>query len=344
MTLAIILLAAGHGTRINSRRQKVLHEVGGKPMVMHPFDAAESLADLKPVVVVGAGEQGVQGLLGDRAQYVVQEERLGTGHATLAAREALEGRADQVLVTYGDMPLLQARTMAQLAQTQAQTGAVVVMLTVPGETDSAFGRVLRDDAGRVTEIVEVAQARASDDAERILAIGEHNAGVYCFDAAWLWTNLPNLPLRQARSGPEYYLTDMVSIAVAQGRDVEAVRAAEADEGLGAGTRAELVAVERALRDRVNRRWLTEGVTLVDPQTTYIDPDVKIGQDSVIWPNSYLQGKTVVGRDCIVGPNAVLRDAVLGDGCRVMQAVLEGVTVGSGDTVVPGSYLEENDDD
>lgn len=344
MTLAIILLAAGHGTRMNSRRQKVLHHVGGKPMVLHPFEAAESLTDLKPVVVVGPGEQGVQRLLGRRAQYVVQQERLGTGHATLVTRETLAGRADQVLVTYADMPLLQAKSMKRLAQTQAQTGAPVAMLTVPGNPQSSFGRVLRDGDGRVTEIVEVAQARAREDAEQLLAIRELNAGVYCFDAGWLWANLPHLPLRQARSGQEYYLTDMVAIAVSQGRPVQAVIAEDADEGLGAGTRAELVAVERALRDRVNRRWLEEGVTLVDPRTTYIDADVQIGQDTVVWPNSYLQGNSVIGRDCIIGPNSIVRNASVGDRCRVEQSVLEGVAIESGEVIIPGSYLKAKDHD
>lgn len=332
MTLAIVLLAAGHGTRMNSRRQKVLHEVGGKPMVLHPFEAAESLADVKPVVIVGAGEEGVQRLLADRAQYVIQEQRLGTGHATLVAREALVGRADQVLVTYGDMPLLREETMARLAQMQANTGAAVVMLTVLGDPQSSFGRVLRDEDGSVLEIVEVAQAKTSDDARELLAIRELNAGVYCFDAAWLWENVSQLPLRQARSGPEYYLTDMVALAVAQGRKVQAVVAEDPKEGLGAGTRAELVAVERALRDRVNGHWLQQGVTLVDPRNTYIDPHVQIGQDSVIWPNTFLQGRTTVGADCVVGPNAILRDVTVGDGARVEQAFLEDVVVEDGAVV------------
>lgn len=344
MTLAIVLLAAGHGTRMNSQRQKVLHEVGGKPMVLHPFEAAESVADLKPVVVVGEGEEGVKQLLGNRAQYVVQAERLGTGHATLATRDTLQGQTDQVLVTYGDMPLLQSETMKRLARVQAQTGAAVVMLTVTGEADSSFGRVLRDESGCVTEIVEVAQARARENAVELLAVRELNAGVYCFDADWLWANLAQLPIRQARDGSEYYLTDMVEIAVSQGREVQALLAEDADEGLGAGTRAELAAVERAMRRRVNQRWLEQGVTLIDPRTTYIDPDVQIGQDTVIWPNSYLQGLTVIGMQCTIGPNSIVRNASVGDGCRVEQAVLDGVIVANGERIAPGTYLKANDDD
>ena len=338
MTLAVILLAAGHGTRMNSDKQKVLHRVGGKPMVRHVFDAATAVSDLKPVIVVGAGEKGVQALLGDSADYVVQKERLGTGHATLVARDTVEGRADQVLVTYGDMPLLTAETMAQLAETQAQNGAAVAMLSVMGNPSSSFGRVVRDGSGRVAEIVEVAQALLRADTEVILNTSELNVGVYCFDAPWLWNNLPNIPMREARSGPEYYLTDMIGVAVAQGRAVEAVVASDPVEALGAGTRQELAAVEAGFRRRHNERLLEAGVTLVDPANTYVDPAVTVGPDTVIWPNTFLQGETSIGRECIIGPNTILRDATVGDRCRIEQAVVDGATVGDELILAPFTYL------
>ena len=338
MTLAVILLAAGHGTRMNSEKQKVLHLVGGRPMVRHIFDEAAAVSDLKPVVVVGAGEEGVPALLGDAADYVVQKERLGTGHATLVARDIVEGRADQVLVTYGDMPLLTAETMARLAQTQAQNGAAVAMLSVMGDRDSSFGRVVRDESGRVAEIVEVAEARLRDDTEAILNIRELNVGVYCFDANWLWENLPNIPMREARSGPEYYITDMIGVAVAQGRAVEAVVAPDPAEGLGAGTRQELADVEAAFRRRYNARLLEIGVTLIDPGSTYVDPAVTVGQDTVIWPNTFLQGATCVGRNCVIGPNTIIRDATVGDRCRIEQAVVDGATIEDDLIVAPFTYL------
>ena len=342
MKLSIVLLAAGHGTRMNSKRQKVLHEVGGKPMLLHSFEAAEAVADLKPVVVVGAGESGARQLLGQRAKYAVQEERLGTGHATLMARPLLESRADQVLVTYGDMPLLRAQTLRRLAQRQKDEDAAIAMLSVRGDPNTSFGRVLRGEEGRVAEIVEVAQAKRRPDAERLLAIRELNAGVYCFDASWMWPRLRNLPVRQARSGQEYYLTDMVAMAVEEGKPVEALVAEDADECLGAGTRQELAEVERALRRRINRRWLEAGVTLIDPRTTYIDDGVRIGQDTVIWPNTYLQGQTVVGEDCVLGPNTIVRDATLGDGCHAEQVVLDGVTLAAGTTTPPLSHLKADE--
>lgn len=338
MTLAVLLLAAGHGTRMNSKYQKVLHPVGGKPMVQHVFEAALVVADLPPVLVVGEGQAGIPHLLGDKAEYVVQEEKLGTGHATMVAKAALTGRSDQLVVTYGDMPLLMAETIQQLAAKQRETGAAVVLLAADAGPENTFGRIVRDENGRIVEIVELANARRRPNAAELINIREQNAGVYCFDADWLWANIDKLPLRQARSGNEYYLTDMVELAVEQGLLVEGIWSNDPDESLGAGTRAEMVAVEKAFRRRANRRWLNAGVTLVDPDSTYIDPDVTIGQDTVIWPNSYLQGRTQIGADCVIGPNTIIRNSILGDQCTLEQVMLEGQVLPAGSHLPPFTHL------
>jgi len=338
MTLAIVILAAGQGSRMLSKKQKILHEVGGKPMVQHLFDTAVSLTPIPPVLIIGKGGTGVKQLFGDRAQYAVQSEQLGTGHATRMARQLLSGAAEQVIVTYADMPLLQAPTLQKLSDLQAETGTAVTLLSVMGGSESTFGRVVRNENGRVVEILEVAQAKRRQNAADLLAIREQNAGVYCFAADWLWDNIDNLPLRQARSGPEYYLTDMIELAVQQNRGVAAIATADANECLGAGTRAEMVVVEKAFRQRANNRWLALGVTIVDPDSTYIDPDVTIGQDTVIWPNSYLQGTTAVGQDCIIGPNTILRDTAVGNGCCIEQAVVEGMVLAPGTAVEPFSVI------
>jgi bifunctional UDP-N-acetylglucosamine pyrophosphorylase/glucosamine-1-phosphate N-acetyltransferase len=335
--IAAVLLAAGQGTRMNSRRQKILHEVGGRPMVLHAFLAVAAVADCPPVLVVGPGEDGVRALIGDRAEYVVQPQALGTGHATAMAAEVLRGQADQVLVAYADMPLLRAGTLRRLAEAQGTAGAAVALLTVPGTPDSPFGRVVRDPSGGVAEIVEVAEARQRPNAAELLAIDELNAGVYCFDGDWLWANVGRLPIRRARRGEEYYLTDLIEMAVAQGRRVVAVATDDPDEGLGAGTRAEMVAVERAFRRRVNAHWLANGVTLVEPDATTIGPDVTIGQDTVVWPNTFLQGQTAVGEDCTIGPNAILRDCRVGDRCHIEGVVLIGQRAPDGTTARPGEW-------
>jgi bifunctional UDP-N-acetylglucosamine pyrophosphorylase/glucosamine-1-phosphate N-acetyltransferase len=275
--------------------------------------------------------------MGDWATYVVQLEALGTGHATMMAADALRGRVDRVIVAYADMPLLRPETLRRLADCRREANAAVALLSVPGEPDSSFGRVVRHADGSVREIVEVTEARRRPDRETLLAIRELNAGVYCFDGDWLWSNIDRLPLRQARRGPEYYLTDMIAIAVEDGRPVAAIMTDDPDDGLGAGTRAEMVAVERAFRRRVNTHWLANGVTLVEPEATYIGPDVTIGQDTTIWPNTFLQGKTTVGEECVIGPNAILRDTRVGDRCRVEQILLEKVKVPAGTTVRPGEW-------
>jgi bifunctional UDP-N-acetylglucosamine pyrophosphorylase/glucosamine-1-phosphate N-acetyltransferase len=338
MTLAIVLLAAGQGTRMKSKVQKILHEVGGKPMVMHVFEAAEQVADVPPVLVVGPGADGVRALIGDRAVYAVQAEQLGTGHATMMAEDALKNKATQVIVTYGDMPLLRAKTLRRLATMQLETGAAITMLTVMASPESSFGRIVRGADGGVAEIVEAAEARRRVNRDELLAIREQNVGVYCFEAGFLWQHIHQLPLQQARSGPEYYLTDLVETAVRHHLRVEAVITDDPDEGLGAGTRLEMVAVEKAFRRRANAYWLAHGVTLVEPESIYIDPDVQIGQDTVIWPNAYIQGRTVIGTDCVIGPNAILRDAQIGDGCRVEMAVVENAVVVAGTSVARFSVI------
>jgi bifunctional UDP-N-acetylglucosamine pyrophosphorylase/glucosamine-1-phosphate N-acetyltransferase len=337
--LAVVLLAAGQGTRMNSRKPKILHEVGGRPMVLHAFLAAAAVADRPPVLVVGPGETAVPSLISDRAEYVVQPEALGTGHATRMAADTLRGQAEQVIVTYADMPLLQAETLRRLAEAQRASGAAVALLTVPGDAASAFGRVVRDGAGHVVEIVEVAEARRRPNADELLAIGELNAGVYCFDGDWLWANIDHLPIREARRGREQYLTDLIEMAVGQGRAVVAVAADDPDEGLGAGTRAEMVGVERAFRRRVNDHWLACGVTLVEPDATWIGPDVTIGIDTVIWPNTFLQGATTIGEGCTIGPNAIVREGRIGHRCHVEGVVLVGQDVPDGTTARPGVWRE-----
>lgn len=319
MTVAVILLAAGKGTRMNSKYQKILHEVGGKPMVQHVFETAVAISDIKPTMVVSYDEKGVQKLLGDRAVYVEQIEKLGTGHATMVAKPSVESQTSQVIVMYGDMPLLRPETLKVLIRKQVETNAALSMLTVMGTAESSFGRVVRDESGGAVEIVEVAEAKRRPNPAQWLNVLELNVGVYCFNADFLWQNIDKLPQRKARNGVEYYLTDMIETAVQQNKRVEVVTIEDADECLGAGTRTELIDVERAFRKRTNLYWLNNGVTLVDPATVYIDQGVTIGQDTIIWPNTFLQGKTIIGEDCVIGPNAIVRDTTVADGCIIEQA-------------------------
>jgi bifunctional UDP-N-acetylglucosamine pyrophosphorylase/glucosamine-1-phosphate N-acetyltransferase len=328
--LGIVILAAGQGTRMRSEVPKVLHPLCGRPMVFYALDAVSGLSDLPPVLVVGHGAEEVRRTVGEAVTYVEQREQLGTGHAVLQARPALEGRADEVLILYADMPLLTGETLRRVVDARRSARAALSILTVVAEDPRGFGRVVRQADGSVARIVEEADAT---EAER--AIRELNAGVYACDAAWLWAHLPALPL--SRKG-EYYLTDLVEMAAREGQGVVAVATDDPTEALGINNRVHLAEAEALLRRRINRRWMEAGVTMIDPQTTYIEPTVTIGPDTVIWPTTILRGRTAVGRGCHLGPNALIADSVIGDRCRVLASVVEGAVMEEGSDVGPFSHL------
>ncbi len=328
-----LILAAGEGARMKSKLPKVLHQLGGRPLIDHVLATARTAAPgHRPVVVVGSGVEAVRARLGDAAEVVVQAERLGTGHAVLQAREALAGRGGQVLVTYGALPLLRPETLSALVRMQQGNHGPFTLLTVLAGDPRGFGRVVRAPGGAVLAIVEEAAATPEQ-----LAIRELNVGVYCFDAGWLWPNLEQLPLSPKG---EYYLTDTVALAVAQGLAVRAQVVEDPDEVIGVNTRVHLAEAETALRRRINLHWMESGVSMPDPATVYIGPQVMIGQDTMIYPNTHLVGEVTVGEDCRLGPNAIIRDSVIGDGCRVLASDLQQAWLGNRVEVGPFARLRK----
>ena len=344
MTVAAVILAAGYGTRMKSKLPKFLHPLAGRPLIEWSLQAVDGLSDLRPVVVVGHEKERLQDLLGERAAYSVQEELLGTGHALMQARQLLYQRVDQVLVLYSDMPLLRQETLRNLTQLgsdsikQQGVPTALTMLTVEREESQGFGRIVRDAKGAVQKIVEEVDCTPEQ-----LAIRELNPGVYCFDAKWLWENLP---LLTPSPGGEYYLTDIVGIAVDQGRRIGTV-ASPPDETYGINNRSHLAAAAQVLRQRINEEHMLAGVTIVDPASTYIDACVSIGQDSTIYPATHLQGRTTIGADCAIGPNSRIVDSAIGDGCRVEYSVIEKARMERGSAIGPfghlrmGAHLGEN---
>lgn len=264
-----------------------------------------------------------------RPAFPEQLAQLGTGHAALQARADLAGRAPAVLVVCGDTPLITGGSIAHLLRRHAESGATLSFITARVEEPAGYGRVLRDRDGRVVRIVEDKHA---NEAER--AIDEINTGVYAVSDAWLWDALGEL---DATPGGEIYLTDLVAAAAADGR-VEAVEAADATEFLGVDTRLRLAQAERVVRDRIRARHMEAGVTMIDPASTWIDAEVRIGRDTELWPGTYLLGGTSVGEACRIGPGAVLRDTRLDDGAEVEHSVLEGAHVGARCHVGPFSHL------
>jgi len=331
--LAAVILAAGQGTRMKSDVPKVLHPLAGRPLVTYAVETAQMTTGKAPVMVVGHGAEAVRETVGEGAVFVEQAEQRGTGHAVLQAREVLRGQADLVLVTYADMPLLTVKTLNQLVQRQQENSGPITMLTRVDENPRGFGRVIQDKSGAVLRIVEEAVATPEE-----LAIRELNAGVYCFDADWLWANVDCIPLSLPKR--EYYLTDTVGMAAAEGLRVEAIATEDAYETLGINTRVHLAEAESALRRRINEGWMLAGVTIVDPATTYIEPDVTIGRDTVIWPNTHLRGQTTVDEQCHIGPNTIIENCKIGKRCRVVASVLEQAVMEEGSDIGPFGHLRK----
>jgi bifunctional UDP-N-acetylglucosamine pyrophosphorylase/glucosamine-1-phosphate N-acetyltransferase len=330
--LSIVILAAGQSTRMKSELTKVLHSLAGKPMVQYAVETAAELTSEKPLLVVGYGADQVRRAVGDQVIYVEQREQLGTGHALLQTRPLLEGRSETVSVCYADMPFLSADTLRRLLELHGERKGPITMLTVEADDPRGFGRILRDEADQVVGIVEEA---AATEAQK--AIRELNCGVYCFDGDWLWPHLARLPLSPKG---EYYLTDLVAMAVAEGEVVEALKISDVTEVLGINDRKHLAQAEAVMQQRINEKWMLEGVTLLAPALTFIDATVKIGQDTVICPNTYLQSATAIGRQCRLGPNTIVRDSTIGDGCTVEASVVEGAVLEEGVDVGPFSHLRK----
>jgi bifunctional UDP-N-acetylglucosamine pyrophosphorylase/glucosamine-1-phosphate N-acetyltransferase len=319
MKVTAILLAAGQGTRMKSNLPKVLHSVAGKPMIWHALNAIQESTTEKAVVVVGHGAEAVTKYLGDSAQTVLQEPQLGTGHAVMQAESLLKGKTDLVVVCYSDMPLLRGETLKRLVETQKNNKGPISMLTVVADDPRGFGRIMRKSDGSVDAIVEEYVATPDQ-----LQVKELNVGGYCFDANWLWDVLKRIP-KNPKKG-EYYLTDSIEFASKDGLPVQAVIMEDAEETIGVNTRIHLAEVETAMKRCINREHMLNGVTMIDPDSIYIEAGVKIGRDTDLMPNTYLHGKTEIGEGNVIGPNSIVRDTKIGNGCKVLASVLEGAVL------------------
>lgn len=331
MKIASIILAAGHGTRMCSKLPKVLHTLAGRPLILHALEAVKPVTSL-PVVVIGHGADAVRQTVGERARFALQDPQLGTGHAVQSAVHLLKGKADLVTVTFADMPLLRPETLVRLTDMQKESQAPMTMATIIGDAPRGFGRIVRDAEGHVCAIVEEADCTPEQ-----LAIREYNVSAYCFKADWLWQALEQIPVS---AKGEYYLTDVVALAVAQGFAINAVVLDDPNEGMGINNRQHLAEAESILHQRINTAWMLKGVTMIDPQRTYIEMDVQIGQDTIIYPETYLKGATVIGEDCILGPATIIQDTQVGDGCKLLASVLESAVLENHVTMGPYCHLRK----
>jgi bifunctional UDP-N-acetylglucosamine pyrophosphorylase/glucosamine-1-phosphate N-acetyltransferase len=331
---AVIILAAGKGTRMKSGLPKVLHTICGLAMLDHVLAAARELDPAQLIVVVGHRGDDVMRHLSEHApdvRAVVQDHRGGTGHAVRTVVEEVDLGQGTVVVTYGDAPVLRGKTLATLVHEHMARHAAATALTTVMDDPTGYGRIIRDADGALVEIIEEADA---DPHQR--AIKEVNSGVYAFEAGLLADSIKRVPTNNAKG--EEYLTDVVAILRAEGHHVASVLEKDCREVFGVNDRAQLAQARQILNTRLLEHWMRAGVTVVDPATTSIDAGVTLGPDAEIGPGTQLEGSTVIGARARVGPGCLLRDTTVGEDAAVTHAVCESAVIGAGAAVGPFTYL------
>jgi bifunctional UDP-N-acetylglucosamine pyrophosphorylase/glucosamine-1-phosphate N-acetyltransferase len=345
-TLDILILAAGLGTRMRSATAKVLHKLGGRPLIAHTCRTASALVKEQRAVYVVVGHQSeevkdaVRAELGDAgAVFITQTEQRGTGDAVFAARDALRDANSTLLVLSGDVPLVRAETLGALInqhRTHRGRGAACTLMAVRLDDPTGYGRIVRDAEGRFEKIVEQKDATPEER-----QIGEVNAGIYCFETRLLFNALERV--QPANAQGEYYLTDVPAILRADGEDVSVYVHNDAREVSGINTRVELSEFERLLRMRTLRSlMLNSGVTIIDPQHTYVSPDAQIGRDTTLHPNVHIEGRTVIGEGCEIGQGARISDSRVGGGVTLKDhCLIVDSDIGDNCTVGPFAHLRMN---
>ena len=324
-----VILAAGEGKRMKSNRPKVLHEICGRPLLGHVLAALENLCTDK-IVVIGHGAAEVKAAFGRSVRYALQEEQLGTGHAVMQAVPQLSGRGE-VIVLCGDTPLLSSETLAGLLKEHRQTAAAATVLTACVPNPFGYGKIIRSVSGALEKIVEEKDA---SDQEKTVA--EINTGTYIFAAEALLNVLKRLNNKNAQG--EYYLTDCIALLIDEGLRVSSFCLEDYRHALGINDRSQLAEAASLLRQQINQRLLVSGVTMVDPATTYVDIDVRVGPDTTLYPNTILRGLVEVGTGCIIGPNTEIADSTIGDYVTVRHSVLSGCLLAVNVTVGPFAQL------
>lgn len=338
MKLKTLILAAGKGTRMKSELPKVIHEVNGIPMISKIIKVLEILKPEENILILGHKKEEVLKVVGENADYVVQTEQLGTGHAVLQAKDKLKDYDGDVMILCGDTPLLREETLKELYKFHKDTDSVTTILTSIYDNPFGYGRIVKEN-GLVKAIVEEKEA----DAE-IKKIKEVNAGVYCFKGRELFEALSKITNNNEKG--EYYLTDVIGIQVGEGKQVQSYVLSDNIEILGVNSKVELAQASKVLRDRKNIELMEKGAILIDPATVYIEEGVEIGRDTIIYPGAVLQGKTVIGENCqILGASRIV-DSILRNNIKVESSVIEdsilenGVTIGPFAHLRPKSHLKE----
>lgn len=334
-----VILAGGKGTRIKSDKPKVIHKVNGVPMVKRVTKTLENIGVEKNIYVVGYKKEMVLDVMGNDIPYVVQEEQLGTGHAVLIAKDKIEEYKEDVLITYGDAPLILESTLTSMKKRFEENNLDGILLSCEVKNSYAYGRIIKKD-GKVVNIIE-----EKDATEEEKKIKEINVGVYIFKYDKLIYALERLTNNNAQG--EYYLTDVVKILSEIGANIETYITYDEDEILGVNSKEQLAQAENIVKTRKNIELMEKGVILIDPNNTYIEDEVEIGEDTTIYPNTIIQGKTIIGKNCIILGNTRIENSTIADNVKIEASVVEqsiletGVTVGPFAHLRPKANLKEN---
>ncbi|MEW9122671.1 MAG: bifunctional UDP-N-acetylglucosamine diphosphorylase/glucosamine-1-phosphate N-acetyltransferase GlmU [Thermotaleaceae bacterium] len=329
-----VILAAGAGTRMKSKIPKVLHQVCGKPMVEHVVDVAESIHSDETIVVVGHGAELVKDTIAHRKlTYVHQTEQLGTGHAVMQTDHLLKEEG-LVLLLYGDTPLIRPSVIESFLTYHRSKGYQGTVLTALLEEPTGYGRIIRDSNGKVERIVE-----HKDTTEEERKVKEINSGIYCYESRLLKEALKKLTNNNAQK--EYYITDVVEILRGQDCTIGAYTIEDSTDIMGVNSRVQLAEAEEIMRHRILQGFMEEGVSIIDPKSTYIDKAVRINRDTIIYPGTIIKGNTIIGEDCLIGHNCRIENCILGNGVEIQSSTLTDSYVDEGCHIGPYAYLRPN---
>lgn len=329
-----VILAAGKGTRMKSKLYKVLHKVCDRTMVELVLDSISELNMKEVVTVVGCGAEQVKKAINNNSKFVLQEEQLGTAHAVKMAKNILSEKEGTTIVMYGDTPLITSETVDKMLTHHEKTNATATVLTAFTDNPYAYGRIIRNETGKLIKIVE-----EKDATEEEKLIKEINSGIYCFDNKLLFKTLEEV--KNDNNQGEYYLPDVISILENKNYKIETYVCENFDETFGVNDRVALSYAENIMRERINNRHMLNGVTLVDPKSIYIAPDVKIGIDTTIYPNVTLKSGTIIGEDCQIKPNSYLENCFIGNGVKVLQSTIIDSKIGSKTSIGPYAHIRNN---
>ena len=327
----VVVLAAGKGTRMKSKLYKVLHKVCGKTMVEHVVDAAQGVNPAEIVTIVGTGAGDVEKVLADKSKFAFQEKQLGTGDAVMTAREELGDKDGATLVVTGDTPLFTTDTFNELFKYHAEKGNAATVLTAKAPNPFGYGRIIRDDQGNVLRIVEQKDGKPEE-----LKVKEINTGVFCFDNKKLFEALKHVNNDNAQG--EYYLTDVLEILRNSGERVGAYKMPDFSESLGVNDRIALAQATKTMQRRINEQHMRDGVSFIDPDTAYIDADVKIANDTVIEGNVVIKGNTEIGSDCYITSGSRIVDSKIGNNVTVTSSTVEEAEMDDNTDIGPNSHL------